>query len=226
MKTKKSKKADLESKRKLFFLIGLLFSLAIVLAAFEWKSPVEKIMIFDDLKIDAPDDEMMPITREKEEKKETLPVQKVFDFKLVTDETDIDDDPDFFESDITPDEAVDVKMYIPQTEEKTDDIPTVWFADEMPEFPGGELALRKFVAQSIKYPVIAQESGIEGKVIVTFIINTNGEVTDVRIFRGVNSSLDNEALRVVRKLPRWKPGKQNGKAVRVNYNVPINFVLQ
>ena len=94
------------------------------------------------------------------------------------------------------------------------------------EFPGGELALRKFIGNSIKYPVIAQENGIQGKVYVTFVVDKTGGVTSATIARGVDPSLDKEALRVVNNLPKWKPGKQRGKPVRVSYTVPINFVLQ
>ena len=96
----------------------------------------------------------------------------------------------------------------------------------MPEFPGGEAALRQFLATAVKYPVIAQENGIQGRVYVTFVVNTDGSITDARIARGVDPSIDKEALRVVNTLPKWKPGKQRGKPVRVSYTVPINFVLQ
>ena len=95
-----------------------------------------------------------------------------------------------------------------------------------PEFPGGELALRKYIANAIKYPVIAQENGIQGKVYVTFVVDKDGGISDARVARGVDPSIDKEALRVVNALPKWKPGKQRGAAVRVSYTVPINFVLQ
>ncbi|MGC9355372.1 MAG: TonB family protein [Mariniphaga sp.] len=108
----------------------------------------------------------------------------------------------------------------------TGDEQIFFIVEEMPEFPGGELALRQYIANAIKYPVIAQENGIQGRVYVTFVVNTDGSVADARIARGVDPSLDKEALRVVNSLPKWKPGKQRGKPVRVSYTVPINFVLQ
>jgi len=225
METKKSEKANLENKRALFFTIGLLVSLSVVLFAFEWETPVKKVEVFDDLKIEAPVEELMPII--KEEKKEvTPPKHEVINFELVTNETEIDSDPDFFNSEIGKNEPVDIQVYIPRTEEKEDDVPAVWFTDEMPEFPGGMESLLKFINSSVKYPVVAQENGVQGKVIITFVIDKTGEVTNARILRGIDPSLDNEALRVVKSLPRWEPGKQNGKPVKVNYNVPINFVLQ
>lgn len=225
MKTKKTKKADLENKRPLFFSIGLLLSLSIVFLAFEWKSPVKKVETFNPLNIEAPVEEMMPITKEEEKKEIVLLKPEIIDFELVSDETEIKDDFDFFDSEIGKDDPVDIQVFVPKTEEKEDDMP-VWITDEMPEFPGGMASLLKFINSSVKYPVIAQENGIQGKVIITFVIDKEGEVTNVKVFRGIDSSLDAEAMRVVKNLPKWKPGKQNGRPVKVNYNVPINFVLQ
>ena len=98
--------------------------------------------------------------------------------------------------------------------------------EEMPEFPGGELALRTFIGKAIVYPTVAQENGIQGKVFVTFVVNKDGSVSNAKIARGVDPSLDAEALRVVATLPKWKPGKQRGVPVRVSYTVPISFKLQ
>ena len=98
--------------------------------------------------------------------------------------------------------------------------------EDMPEFPGGELALRKFIAQQVKYPAIAVENGIQGKVYVTFVVDQNGDVRNTKIARGVDSALDAEAIRVIESSPRWKPGMQRGQNVAVTYTVPINFALQ
>jgi TonB family protein len=101
-----------------------------------------------------------------------------------------------------------------------------FIVENMPEFPGGEPELRKFIANNIEYPATAQEKGIQGRVYVTFVVDKNGEVANARIARGVDPSLDKEALRVVNSLPKWTPGKQRGEAVNVSYTVPINFALQ
>jgi protein TonB len=98
--------------------------------------------------------------------------------------------------------------------------------ENMPEFPGGELALRKYLANSIRYPAIAQDNGVMGKVYVSFVINEEGKIEDVTLVRGEDSSLIKEALRVVSSMPDWKPGRQGGKAVKVRYNVPIVFQLR
>jgi len=98
--------------------------------------------------------------------------------------------------------------------------------EQMPEFPGGDLALRKYLANSVKYPVVAPENGIQGKVFVSFVVDRDGGISNVKVARGIDESLDKEAMRVVKSMPKWIPGKQNGQPVRVSFTVPINFVLQ
>ncbi len=98
--------------------------------------------------------------------------------------------------------------------------------EEMPEFPGGQLAMRKHLAQTTRYPVYAQEHGIQGTVFVNYIVNETGHVTNVKIFKGVHPTLDAEAIRVIENMPRWKPGRQKGQPVRVTYTIPVGFILQ
>lgn len=97
---------------------------------------------------------------------------------------------------------------------------------EMPEFPGGPMALRSFISSNIRYPKVAAQSKLQGKVFVSFIVNAEGKVTDAKIAKGIHPLLDSEAIRIVNSMPGWRPGKENGKAVNVSYTVPINFVLQ
>ena len=98
--------------------------------------------------------------------------------------------------------------------------------EQMPSFPGGQSALMEYLHDHVKYPVVAQENGVQGRVVVSFIVEKDGSITDVRVVRSVDPSLDREAARVVSSMPRWTPGKQNGSAVRVKYNVPVMFKLQ
>ena len=109
-------------------------------------------------------------------------------------------------------------------EEATEEIFVV--VEEMPEFPGGQSALMKYLSENIRYPVIAQENGIEGRVICPFVVERDGSITDVQVVRGVDPSLDKEAVRVIQSMPKWKPGKQRGKPVRVRFTLPIVFRLQ
>ena len=114
-----------------------------------------------------------------------------------------------------------------EAQEKKKDKDGVFFVvEEMPMYPGGDNALRDFISQNVKYPKIAVEKGIQGKVYVTFVVDTDGSVTDSRVVRGVDPSLDKEALRVVNSLPAWTPGKEKGQPVKVSYTVPISFALK
>lgn len=106
-------------------------------------------------------------------------------------------------------------------EEKVFDV-----VEQMPDFPGGMSALMQYLSKHIKYPVIAEENGIQGRVIVTFVVEKNGSITDVQVIKSVDPSLDKEAVRVVKSMPHWIPGKQNGSAVRVKYTLPVTFRLQ
>ncbi|MBR5919353.1 MAG: energy transducer TonB [Prevotella sp.] len=98
--------------------------------------------------------------------------------------------------------------------------------EQMPQFPGGDAALMQYLSNNIKYPVVAQENGVQGRVVVSFVVEKDGSITDVKVVRSVDPSLDKEAQRVVKSMPKWIPGKQNGSAVRVKYNVPVSFKLQ
>ena len=98
--------------------------------------------------------------------------------------------------------------------------------EQMPEFPGGQAALLKWISDHIKYPAVAEENGIQGRVVATFVVERDGSVTDVKVARGIDPSLDKEAVRVLKMMPKWNPGKQNGSAVRVKYTVPVTFRLQ
>ena len=109
----------------------------------------------------------------------------------------------------------------PEVENKVFDVVEV-----MPSFPGGQSALMQYLNSNIKYPVVAQENGVQGRVVVSFVVEKDGSITDVRVVRSVDPSLDREATRVVKSMPHWIPGKQNGSAVRVKYNVPVTFKLQ
>jgi len=109
----------------------------------------------------------------------------------------------------------------PEVENKVFDV-----VEQMPSFPGGNAALMKYLSENVRYPVVAQENGVQGRVVVSFVVEKDGHITDVKVVRSVDPSLDKEAARVVKSMPSWIPGKQNGSAVRVKYNVPVSFKLQ
>lgn len=229
MELKKSTKADLEGKRNLFLWIGLVVALGITLLAFEWTSKPSKADSLGSIQTQEVEEEIIPITREQEIKPPPPPPPpKVVEvLNIVDDDVEIEDELEIEDSEADDETVIDVAPVISQAKEEEEEEAQVFFiVEDMPEFPGGELALRKYIGNAIKYPVIAQENGIQGKVYVTFVVGKDGSISNASIARGVDPSLDKEALRVVNSLPKWKPGKQRGKPVNVSYTVPINFVLQ
>ncbi len=226
MELKKSKKADLEIKKNTFWLIGLVIALGVSLVAFEWTTKPTKAEGLGTIQAQEVEEEIIPITREQQVKPPPPPPPpKVVEMlTIVDDDVIIEDELEIEDSEADENTVIDVAPVIETVEEEEAEV--FFIVEDMPEFPGGDLALRKYIANAIKYPVIAQENGIQGKVYVTFVVGKDGKVTNARIARGVDPSLDKEALRVVNTLPVWKPGKQRGKPVNVSYTVPINFVLQ
>ncbi|HEY3369902.1 MAG TPA: energy transducer TonB [Prolixibacteraceae bacterium] len=229
MELKKSPKADLENKRSIFVQIGLVISLAIVLYGFEATNKVEQTNSLGSMSGQTVEEEIIPITRQDEVKPPPPPPPpKVVDMLVIVDDNaDIKDELQIEDSEVNDKTAITAVMQVASTtKEVEEDAPVFFIVEEMPEFPGGDAALRAFLAQSVKYPTIAQENGIQGKVYVNFVVDKDGGISNVKIARGVDPALDKEAIRVVNSLPKWKPGKQGGKPVRVSYTVPINFILQ
>jgi len=229
MELKKSPKVDLESKRNVYLMIGLVVSLGIVLLAFEWTAKPTKADSLGSINALDVEEEIIPITREQEVKPPPPPPPpKVVEvLNIVDDQAEIDDELEIEDSEADDNTLINVAPVIAAKEEEEEEEAQVFFiVEDMPEFPGGEMALRTYIANAIKYPVIAQENGIQGKVYVTFVVGKDGSVSNASIARGVDPSIDKEALRVINSLPKWKPGKQRGKPVNVSYTVPINFQLQ
>ena len=229
MELKKSVKADMEDKKNLFFLIGLVLALLLTLLAFEWTSKQEKAESLGAMGAMEVEEEIIPITREQEIKPPPPPPPpKVVEvLNIVEDDVEIEDELEIEDTDADDETVIDVApVVIAEEEEEVEETKVFLIVEDMPVFPGGDLALRKYLGANVNYPVIAQENGIQGKVYVTFVVGKDGKVRDAAIARGVDPSLDKEAIRVVNSLPRWKPGKQRGKTVNVSYTVPINFVLQ
>lgn len=229
MELKKSKKSDLENKKQLFFFIGLVIALGVMLVGFEWKSKSQKVDSLGDVVKKEVEEEIIPVTRDPQNTPPPPPPPKVIEnLNIVNDDIKIDDNLDINTEadnqtmiDVAPAAVTTTKV-----EEETEEAQVFFIVEDMPEFPGGDAALKKFLVEAVKYPVIAQENGIQGKVYVTFVVDKDGSVTNAVIARGVDPSLDKEALRVVNSQPKWKPGKQRGKPVKVSFTVPISFVLQ
>jgi protein TonB len=227
MEPKKSAKADLESKKFIFTQIGLVITLSLILFAFEWKSYEKTVVDLGTRTVEDVPEEIIPITEQKIKPPPPPPPQQVVKINVVDDEVEVDDE---ISIDAEANENTEVQEYVAPVkdveEESAEEVQIFMVVESMPEFPGGESALYKFLAENIKYPQMAKESGIQGRVFVTFVVEKNGSVTDVRVLRGIGGGCDEEAIRVVQNMPKWTPGKQRGKAVRVQYNLPVKFTLQ
>ena len=216
MEPKKNPEISLEKKKGLFFQIGLVVTLVIVLGAFEWKSYEKVDYNLGQLNLDDLEEEIIPITRQEITPPPPPPPPPEV-IVIVEDIVEIE-----VEAEIETTESD--EMVAIEIEEESDE-EFFMVVENMPEFPGGDAGLMKYIQKNVKYPPIAKEYNITGKVYVSFIVDKSGSVTDVKIARGVDKSLDAEAVRVVKSLPKYKPGKQRGKAVRVMFTIPINFTL-
>lgn len=228
METKKSERANLEKGKSMSLLMGLVVALAVLFVGFEWGTKDVKLLTSDrDGGIEWVDE--IPITMPEQVTPPPPPPQTVVaDVLNVLDDNVNVDDVNILTTEDTPD-TPQPDAYVPptNTEIEEEDVTKIFvIVEEMPQFPGGETELLRFVNKSIKYPVIAQENGIQGRVICSFVINRDGSVVDTEVMRGVDPSLDKEALRVINTMPKWTPGKQRGKPVRVKYTIPITFRLQ
>ena len=215
MEPKKNPEISLEKKKGMFFQIGLVATLIIVLVAFEWKSYDKVEYNLGQLNLDDMEEEIIPITRQ-EVKPPPPPPPPPEIIEIVEDEVEIEKELEIEETETDEDEIIEIEE---------DDEEFFMVVENMPEFPGGDLGLMKFIQKNVRYPAIAKEYNITGKVYVSFIVDKQGNVTNVKIVRGVDKNLDAEAKRVVSSLPKYKPGKQRGKPVRVMFTIPINFTL-
>ena len=227
MEIKKSKKADLENKKGIFLQIGLVVVLGIILAAFEWSSRPNMESTLGELADMDLEEEIIPITRQQEVKPPPPPPPpKVADvLNIVEDDVEIEDE--LIIEDAESDQNMEIEIVEFEEEEEVAEEEVFFIVEDMPSFQGkGQEGFREWIAKNLRYPEIAAENGISGKVYVQFAVNSKGQVVDAVVVRGVDPALDKEAVRVVTASPKWSPGKQRGKAVKVQFTFPINFVLQ
>ena len=216
MNLKKTSKVNLENRRILFFQIGIIFALTSVLIALEWRSYDKVDYSFAALNMEDLDEEIIPITEDiKKPPPPPPPPPEVIE--IVEDEEEIEEELEMEDTEADEDDIIEIEE---------DDDEVFDHVSDPPSFPGGDAALLQWIANNTEYPPIAKEYGITGRVFVKFTVEKNGSVSNVRVARSVDKQLDKEAVRVVSLLPRFNPGMQNGRLVRVNYIVPINFILQ
>ena len=227
MVTKKTDKGNLENKRGLFALVGFALVLGLVYAGFELFASEDRASAFelvDDDFITVVDDDVLATDQTPPPPPPQQPQQQEVIFRLVDDNVHVDMDISF-DVDIMPDDVIpevdeqDVELV---DEAPIEEPPELW-TDEMPEYPGGPEALNAFLTREIQYPEVARTNGITGTVLIEFIVEKDGRVSNAKVKVPLFPECDKEAVRGVMAMPKWKPGKKNGKPVRCFYQVPVTY---
>ena len=226
MELKKSPKADLNNKRGLLLEIGLVVSLLLVIAAFAYTPKEYRIEIVTEY-VAPVEEEITEVTRQDQKPPEApkkVEVKVITDMlEVVTNDTKITTDVDFAEFD----ENTEVIQQVEVKEEVIEDDQPFLIAETMPSFQGGDLnAFRAWVQQNVRFPQIALENGIQGRVVLSFVIEKDGRLTNIQVLQSPDRSLSDEAIRVLSKSPKWSPGKQRNQVVRVKYTLPVDFRVQ
>jgi protein TonB len=231
MEIKKSEKASLENKRLLFTEIGLIVALLIVWGAFSYSSKDKKVAVFEDVTEEIAVEEEIPITQEN-----TPPPPETPDVPVLSDQIDIVDDEivvdDNLFLNLEDDASVGIEIMdyveaVVEEEEVEEEAIPFQLVEEKPKFQGGDANdFTRWVNSRLQYPEIAKENGVQGRVTLQFTVNADGSVSNVKVLRGVDPSLDQEAVRVVSSSPNWTPGRQRDRAVKVTYTFPVVFQLR
>ncbi|MBN2637934.1 MAG: energy transducer TonB [Bacteroidales bacterium] len=222
MNPRKSPSANLENKKAIFFEIGLIVVLAMIYFSLNAKSYKTYKPVLADLHVHNMTEEMAPITTQQE-KKPILAPKQFMQIRIVDNNVNADDkviiDAGVYDDTRVPD-------YAPTSEENVAEKRIFIAVQKKPTFPGGEATLMNYLSSHINYPELARETGVQGKVYLKFVVEPNGKISNVEVIRGIGAGCDEEAIRVVKNMPRWNPGMQMGKPVRVAFSLAVNFRLQ
>ena len=224
MEEKKSPKANLENKKLMFTQIGLIISLAVAWVVFEIKSYDKREFADIDRTVEIVEEEMVEITKQEQKPQPVEVPKQTTQIQVVEDDVEVEDIE--INADVDQNEVIEEYVAPEVEEEEVVEAEVFTIVEEMPEYPGGLNKLTDYLSKNIKYPQMARESGIQGRVFVNFVVEPDGSVSNVNAMRSLGGGCDEEAVRVVKAMPKWKPGRQRGKAVRVSYILPIVFKLQ
>lgn len=227
METKKTPQASLENKRVLFLELGLIVSLLAAIGAFSYSTAVRKVPVFQATGQTLIDEEIVPIIRDTPPEPPKAPAIPQFSeiLTIVDDNVKTDDVIIFDDSDIEV-PVYDYREMVVDDPVEEEDIPFV-LVEQKPTFQDGDAnEFSRWISQHLEYPEIAKANGVQGRVIVQFTVQKDGSVGNVKLLRGVDPSLDKEALRVVALSPKWEPGRQRDRSVNVTYQFPVIFVLR
>ena len=229
MEIKKTPKADLENRRTLYTEIGLVVALLVVWGAFSYSTKEKAVAsLGEDTQVVEVED-MVPITQETPPPPPEAPKIPVLSDQIDIVEDDIKVDDNFMSLEDDANLGVEIMDYVEEVKEEVVEEDAIPFqlVEEKPSFNGGDAnEFSKWVNSKLQYPEIAKENGVQGRVTLQFTVNPDGSVSNVKVLRGVDSSLDKEAVRVVSMSPKWKPGKQRDRAVKVTYTFPVIFQLR
>jgi protein TonB len=228
MELKKNEKANLENKKSLFLQVGLILALIICIVAIEWTSGQKRDSIFDGMTEEAIEEEQIPVTEETPPEEIPPPEVTVTDlFEIVEDDVLIENEVRFEDDETSEDKVVEIYAPVLQAEEEETEDEIFVIVEDMPKFRGGDInKFREWVQKRVRYPELAAENGIQGRVFISFVVETNGNVSNVAVTRSVDALLDEAAKEAVAASPKWEPGMQRGRPVRVRYSIPIIFQLQ
>lgn len=230
MEIKKTEKANLENKKMLFLEIGMIIALAAVYVAFEWQTEEQQIIELEDTTQVIEVEEVIATQTETPPPPPSAPKMPVLSDQIdIVDDEIVVDDNMFLNLEDDVNMGVEIMDYVEGvgTEVIEEEAIPFQLVEEKPSFMGGDAnEFSKWVNQRLVYPEIAKENGVQGRVTLQFTVNTDGTVSDVKVLRGVDSSLDQEAVRVVSMSPKWTPGKQRDRAVKVTYTFPVIFQLR
>ena len=230
MEIKKSEKASMDNKRFLFTEIGMVIALLIVWGAFSYTSREKKVATLEADQTVVEVEDMVPITEETPPPPEAAPKIPILSDQIDIVDDNIKVDDSMFQNIEDSNEGFEIMDYIESApEEETIEEEAIPFqlVEEKPSFNGGDAnEFSQWVNSRLVYPEIAKENGVQGRVTLQFTVNADGSVSNVKVLRGVDSSLDKEAVRVVSSSPKWKPGKQRDRAVKVTYTFPVIFQLR
>lgn len=230
MEVKKSAKANLENKKLFYRELGLIVALVAILAAFEWSTTEKAESVIQEETAAPIEVEEIPITTEAPPPPPEAPkVPQLSDMIEVVDDDIVVDTDLFISLEDDADLGVEIMDYVAEVEEEViEEAPIPYtLVEEKPGFNGGDAnEFTKWVYKNLEYPAAAQENGIQGRVTLQFTIEADGSISNIRVLRGIDPTLDQAAIDVLKKSPKWTPGKQRDKAVRVTYNFPIFFQLR
>ena len=224
---KKSQKGDLDKRRNTFLLIGFVVILGLVYAGFELfatSDMAKNLGMADEEVIFVMDEDVIATDPTPPPPPPPVAQQTEVILQLVEDNIKVNTDFDFsqdFDLDMSIDEYVPIEI----VEEEVENAPPMRFVEEMPEYIGGAEAMYAFLQSNLKYPEVARNNNISGQVFLEFVVERDGTIGNVKVLAGVYPELDQEAIRVVKMMPKWKPGKQMGKTVRCYFNIPVRFTI-